>query len=144
MFGRLKRDSSAYTEIVSNGFEALLQAIVKNKTVVTTLVHTDCRRRYGGLVDVGFDKHLRPKHCKNEFATGNAHVEGIEGFCSYANRRLVTFKNVSRRTFNRHLKKTEYRFNNRQNSVYKAMWLKQQMLNGLNIGPDLTTLNRGT
>ena len=121
-----------------------MQAIVKNKTVVTTLIHTDCWRRYGGLVDVDFDKHLRPKHCKNEFATGNAHVEGIEGFCSYANRRLVTFKNVSGRTFNRHLKKTEYRFNNRQNSVYKAMWLEQQMLNGLNTGPDLTTLNRGT
>ena len=92
MFGRLKRDSIAYTEIVPNGFEALLQAIVKNKTVVTTLIHTDCWRRHGGLVDVGFDKHLRPNHGKNKIATGNAHVEEIESLCSYAKRRLVRFK----------------------------------------------------
>ena len=92
MFGRLKRDSSAYTETVPHGFEAVLQAIVKSKTVVTTLSQTDRWRRHGGLVDVGFDKHLRPNHGKNKIATGNVHVEGIERLCSYAKRRLVRFK----------------------------------------------------
>ena len=85
------------------------------------MIHTDRWRGYDGLVDMGFDKHLRVNHGKNEFARGNAHVNSIESFWSYAKRRLVKFNGVPRRTFYLHLKETEYRFNNRHDSVYKAL-----------------------
>ena len=68
------------------------------------MIHTDRWRGYDGLVDVGFDKHLRVNHGKNEFARGNAHVNGIESFWSYAKRRLVKFNGVPRHTLFVHLK----------------------------------------
>jgi len=42
-------------------------------------------RGYDGLVDVGFNKHLRVNHGNNEFARGSVHANGIESFWSYAN-----------------------------------------------------------
>ena len=121
VFGLLKRGSSVYTEIVPNASKAILQAIIRGKADVASVIHTDRWRGYDGLVDVGFDKHLRVNHGKNEFARGNAHVNGIESFWSYAKRRLVKFNGVPRHTFYLHLKETEYRFNNRHGSVYKAL-----------------------
>lgn len=38
---------------------------------------------------MGFEKLLRVNHGNNEFARGNVHVNGIESFWSYAERRLV-------------------------------------------------------
>ena len=91
------------------------------KADVASVIHTDRWGGYDGLVDVGFDKHLRVNHGKKEFARGNAHVNGIESFWSCAKRRLVKFNGVPRHTFYLYLKKTEYRFNNRHGSVYKAL-----------------------
>ena len=121
VFGLLKRGSSVYTEIVPNASKRILQAIIRGKADVASVIHTDRWPGYDGLVDVGFDKHLRVNHGKNEFARGNAHVNGIESFWSYAKRRLVKFNGVPRHTFYLHLKETEYRFNNRHGSVYKAL-----------------------
>ena len=121
VFGLLKRGSSVYTEIVPNAPKAILQAPIRGKADVASVIHTDRWRGYDGLVDVGFDKHLRVNHGKNEFARGNAHVNGIESFWSYAKRPLVKFNGVPRHTFYLHLEETEYRFNNRHGSVYKAL-----------------------
>jgi transposase len=121
VFGLLKRGSNVYTEIVPNASKRILQAIIRGKADVASVIHTDRWRGYDGLVDVGFDKHLRVNHGNNEFARGNAHVNGIESFWSYAKRRLVQFNGVPRHTFYLHLKETEYRFNHRHSSLYKAL-----------------------
>jgi len=130
VFGLLKRGSNVYTEIVPNASKRILQAIIRGKADVASVIHTDRWRGYDGLVDVGFDKHLRVDHGNNEFARGNAHVNGIESFWSYAKRRLVQFNGVPRHTFYLHLKETEYRFNHRHHSLYKALLslLNQQPL----------------
>jgi transposase len=130
VFGLLKRGSNVYTEIVPNASKRILQAIIRGKADVASVIHTDRWRGYDGLVDVGFDKHLRVNHGKNEFARGNAHVNGIESFWSYAKRRLVQFNGVPRHTFYLHLKETEFRFNHRHSSLYKALLslLNQQPL----------------
>jgi transposase len=130
VFGLLKRGSNVYTEIVPNASKRILQAIIRGKADVASVIHTDRWRGYDGLVDVGFDKHLRVNHGNNEFARGNAHVNGIESFWSYAKRRLVQFNGVPRHTFYLHLKETEYRFNHRHQSLYKALLslLNQQPL----------------
>ena len=121
VFGLLKRGSNVYTEIVPNASKAILQAIIRGKADVASVIHTDRWRGYDGLVDVGFDKHFRVNHGQNEFARGNAHVNGIESFWSYAKRRLVQFNGVPRHTFYLHLKETEFRFNHRQTDLYKAL-----------------------
>jgi transposase len=130
VFGLLKRGSNVYTEIVPNASKRILQAIIRGKADLASVIHTDRWRGYDGLVDVGFDKHLRVNHGNNEFARGSAHVNGIESFWSYAKRRLVQFNGVPRHTFYLHLKETEYRFNHRHQSLYKALLslLNQQPL----------------
>lgn len=121
VFGLLKRGDSVYTEIVPDATKRTLQAIIRGRADIASVIHTDGWRGYDGLVDVGFDKHLRVNHGNNEFARGSVHVNGIESFWSYAKRRLVKFNGVPRHTFFLHLKETEFRFNHRHQSVYKAL-----------------------
>lgn len=121
VFGLLKRGDNVYTEIVPDATKRTLQAIIRGKADIASIIHTDRWRGYDGLVDVGFDKHLRVNHGNNEFARGSVHVNGIESFWSYAKRRLVQFNGVPRHTFYLHLKETEFRFNHRHSSLYKAL-----------------------
>ena len=121
VFGLLKRGDSVYTEIVPDATKRTLQAIIRGKADIASIIHTDRWRGYDGLVDVGFDKHWRVNHGNNEFARGSVHVNGIESFWSYAKRRMVQFNGVPRHTFYLHLKETEFRFNHRHSSLYKAL-----------------------
>lgn len=121
VFGLLKRGSNVYTEIVPNASKAILQAIIRGKADVASVIHTDRWRGYDGLVDVGFDKHFRVNHGQNEFARGTTHVNGIESFWSYAKRRLIQFNGVPRHMFYLHLKETEFRFNHRHADLYKVL-----------------------
>lgn len=121
VFGLLKRGDSVYTEIVPDATKRTLQAIIRGKADIASIIHTDRWRGYDGLVDVGFDKHLRVNHGNNEFARGSIHVNGIESFWSYAKRRLVQFNGVPRHTFYLHLKETEFRFNHRHCTLYKSL-----------------------
>jgi len=83
-----------------------------------SIVHSGGWRDCNGLVDVGFDKHYRVNHSKNEFVICDSHINGIESFWSYAKRRLHKFNGVSKNTFYLHLKECEWRFNNRSKNLY--------------------------
>ena len=98
VFGLLKRDDQVYTEIVPNASKAMLQAIIRGKTSLESVVHTDRWRGYDGLVDLGFDKHLRVNHGDNEFALDPNHINGIESFWSYVKHRLVKFHGMRKST----------------------------------------------
>jgi transposase len=121
VFGLLKREGKVYTEIVPNVTKATLQGIIKGKVDINSVIHSDGWRGYHGLVDVGYDKHFRVHHGKNEFVRGNSHINGIESFWSYAKIRLVKFHGMDKRTFNLHLKEGEFRFNNRGQDLYKLL-----------------------
>ena len=118
VFGLLKRRKSAYTEIVPDVTERTLQALIRGKADIASIIHTDRWRGYDGLVEVGFDKHLRVNHGRNEFARGSVHVNGIESFCSYAEGRLVQFNGVPRNALYLRLKESESRFNHRHSGLY--------------------------
>ena len=121
VFGLLKRDDQVYTEIVPNASKATLQAIIRGKASLESVVRTDRWRGYDGLVDLGFDRHLRVNHGDNEFALGPNHINGIESFWSYAKHRLIKFHGMRKTTFHLHLKETEFRFNQRKNNLYKVL-----------------------
>ena len=121
VFGLLKRGDCVYTEIVPDASKRTLQAIIRGKADIASVIHTDRWRGYDGLVDVGFDKHFRVSHGANEFARGSVHVNGIESFWSFAKRRLARFNGVPRKTFYLHLKESEFRFNHRHQDLYKAL-----------------------
>jgi len=121
VFGLLKRNGKVYTEIVPDAKKATLQAIIRRKVDIQSILHTDGWRGYDGLVDVGYDKHFRVHHADNEFAGGKAHINGIESFWSYAKIRLVKFHGLDQERFYAHLKECEFRFNHRGKDLYKLL-----------------------
>ena len=70
VFGLLKRGDKVYIEIVPNCSSTTLQSIIKGKTSIESVIHSDGWRGYNGLVDFGYKKHFRVHHGKNEFAKG--------------------------------------------------------------------------
>jgi len=121
VFGLLKRDEHIYTEIVPNATKAALQAVIRKKASLASVLHTDKWPGYDGLVDLGYERHRRVNHGENEFALGPNHINGIESFWSFAKARLAKFHGVKRETFPLHLKETEFRFNQRKKNLYKVL-----------------------
>jgi len=121
VFGLLKREGKVYTEIVPDVKAATLQALIRGRVDVDSVIHSDGWRGYDGLVDIGYDKHFRVHHGENEFARGNCHINGIESFWSYAKIRLVKFRGIDKKNFNLHLKECEFRFNHRGEDLYKIL-----------------------
>jgi len=76
-------------------------------------------RGYDGLVDVGYERHFRVDHLNNEFVCGRTHINGIEGFWGFAKTRLTRFKGLPKHTFYLHLKECEFRFNHKDQNIYK-------------------------
>ena len=72
-------------------------------------------------MDLGYKKHYRVNHSKNEFANKSRHINGIENFWGIAKERLMKFKGLPKRTFFLHLKECEFRFNNRRKNLYKFL-----------------------
>ena len=121
VFGLPGRGYCVYTEIVPNAARATLQAVIRGKADLNSVIHTDGWPGYDGLVDLGLAKHFRVNHSNNEFAKGARHVNGIESFWSYAKHRLAQFHGVRQDKFELHLKETEFRFNHRHLDLYKAL-----------------------
>jgi transposase len=121
VFGIFKRGDTVYTEIVPDASKASLVKVIRGHVSIDSIIHSDGWRGYNGLVDVGFAKHFRVHHGKNEFARDNQHINGIESFWSYAKRRLVKFNGVPRSNFLLHLKETEFRFNHRNKNLNKVL-----------------------
>ncbi len=109
VFGIYERGGRVYTEIVPNCSKAALQPILRGKVDPSSVLFTDAWRGYDGLVDVGYDKHIRINKAK-AFAHGRAHINGIEAFWSFTKRRLAKFNGV-KKYFPLHLKECEWRYN---------------------------------
>jgi len=121
VFGIFKRNGCVYTEVVPDCRKRTLQAVIRGRVALDTVIHSDGWRGYDGLVDVGYSKHFRVDHGRDQFVRGPHHVNGIESFWSYAKRRLQKFNGVPARTFYLHLKECEYRFNNRDNNLAREL-----------------------
>ena len=126
VFGIFKRNNLCgkeivYTEIVPDCKKKTLQAIIKGKVDVASTITTDGWRGYDGLVDVGYNKHFRVNHGKNEFALKGQNgatitVNGIESFWSFTKRRLNKF-NGTKKYFELHLKECEWRWGKTTNEM---------------------------
>jgi len=68
-------------EIVPDASRKQLQSAIRDQVVLDSIIiHSDGRRGYNGLVDMGYKKHFRVHHGEHEFARGNCHINGIESF----------------------------------------------------------------
>ena len=121
VFGIFKRKGKVYTEIVPNCKRKTLQAVIRGRVSLDSVIHSDGWRGYHGLVDLGYKKHFRVNHLENEFYNNQSHINGIESFWAYAKTRLSKFRGMNLTTFYLHLKETEFRFNHRKENLYKLL-----------------------
>ena len=121
VFGIFKRNGKVYTEIVPDASRATLQAVIRGRVDIDSIIHSDKWRGYNGLVDLGYKKHFRVDHGKDEFVSGRSHINGIEGFWGLAKSRLAKFKGLSKSTIYLHLKECEFRYNYRKENLYKLI-----------------------
>ena len=119
VFGILKRNGKVYTQIIPNSKGETLLEIVQTKIKPDSIVYTDSFRAYNNLSLNGY-KHHRINH-SIEFARGKNHINGIENFWSYCKMRLAKFYGLKSEEFYLHLKESEFRFNNRNEDLFKIL-----------------------
>lgn len=111
VFGIYQRDGRVYTEMVPNCSGATLQVIIEQIVSVNAEINSDGWKGYDGLVDVGYDKHYRVNHSKNEFSDFHGyHVNGIENFWSFTKRRMQRKNGIRKSYFELFLKECEWRY----------------------------------
>jgi transposase-like protein len=80
VFGVCKRHGKVYTEVIESCEKAVILAAIRGKVDFRSIIHSDGFKSYDGLVDMGYKKHLRVDHARNEFSSrtirGN-HINGI-------------------------------------------------------------------
>jgi len=60
VFGILERQEKVYTEIVPDASKKPLQAVIRGPgSPLDSIIHSDGWRGYNGLVDMGYQRHLR-------------------------------------------------------------------------------------
>jgi len=115
--------------LVSKGFVKLeplpnLSAeAVLNLTVKTarrnSIAYTDRWGSYDALIFCG-DKHLTIDY-RRRFSRARVHINGVNGFWSYAKERMNKFHGVSKERFPLYLKEMEFRYNHRHESIFNTL-----------------------
>ena len=121
VLGLFKRSGRVYTEVVPDCSKATLQGIIPSWVELESIIHSDDWRGYNGLVDLRYQKHIRVQHGNNEFANKHSHINDIESFRAFAKTRIVRFRGLPTHTFYFHLKECEFRFNHRNEYIYKLV-----------------------
>ena len=109
VFGVFERGGRVYTELVPDVKKKTLQSVIRGRVALNSEIVSDGWAAYDGLVDVGFDAHLRISKNKHGHAHEGVHINGIESFWSFTKRRLAKFNGV-RADFELHLKECEWRW----------------------------------
>jgi transposase-like protein len=121
VFGIYERHGRVYTEIIVDCSLRTLRKIMTGKINLASTIYSDGWTGYNGLVDVGFDKHFRINHKKDEFSNKRGvHVNGIESFWSFTKRRLTKFNGV-KKNFPLHLKECEWRWSKSPQELEKNL-----------------------
>ena len=118
VFGILERKGKIYTKIVENVSAETLMNEIKNKTKKGSVFYTDGWKSYASLEQYG--KHNIIDHDK-ELVNAHNHINGIEGFWSFAKERFHKYHGISKTNYPFYIKEMEFRFNHRNENVYKLL-----------------------
>ncbi len=126
VFGLKQRKGKVYTQVIRNCSKKVIIPLINQRISRSAIVYTDGFKTYDGLVDLGYKKHYRVHHGKNEFAKKEKkkirnHINGIENFWGLAKVRLSKFRGMDKKTFYLHLKECEFRFNHRHDNLYMLL-----------------------
>ena len=120
VFGILERKGKIYTKIVENVSAETLLNEIKNKTKKGSVFYTDGWKSYASLEQYG--KHNVIRHDKDEFANQRNHINGIEGFWSFAKERFYKYHGINKKNYSFYLKEMEFRFNHRKESIFNLLF----------------------
>ena len=126
VFGLKQREGKVYTQVIKNCSKKIIIPHINQRISRTSIVYTDGFKTYDGLVDMGYKKHYRVHHGKNEFAKKEKkniknHITGIENFWGLAKVRLSKFRGMNKDTFYLHIKECKFRFNYRHENLYMLL-----------------------
>lgn len=122
VFGLLERDGRVYTKVVDDVSKEVLLGVIRRKARKGSVYYTDSFKSYNSLKRYG--KHYTLKHTR-QFARKSrrrsVHINGIEGFWSFAKHGLYNYRGVSQSMFPLYLKEMEYRFNHRNDNLLQLL-----------------------
>ena len=123
VFGVIERGGRVFTELLPDHKKKTFQDLVRGHVAAEATLITDGYYVYDGLVDVGYDRHLRIRKARKSttpFSEGGVHINGIESFWSFTKRRLAKFNGV-KRNFDLHLKECEWRWGKDQATMVREL-----------------------
>lgn len=122
VFGLLERDGRVYTKVVDAVSKEVLMDVIRRKSRKGSVYYTDSFKSYHSLKRYG--KHYKLRHTKTFVRKGrkrSVHINGIEGFWSFAKHGLYNYRGVSRSMFPLYLKEMEYRYNHRKDNLLNLL-----------------------
>lgn len=118
VFGILERNGRVYTAVVPNVKAKTLMQEITAKTRKGSVFYTDAFRSYKSVIFYG--KHEKIDHDKT-LVEYNRHINGIEGFWSFAKERFMKYHGINRDNYYWYLKEMEFRFNYRNDDVFNKL-----------------------
>ena len=118
VFGMLERQGRIFTTIIHNVKAKTLMNNIKKHSQKGSVFYTDTFKSYKSLTFYG--KHIEVDH-EHTFVKGRRHINGLEGFWSFAKERLLKYHGVSKTHFLLYLKEMEFRYNYRKDKIFDLL-----------------------
>jgi transposase len=116
VFGILERHGHVQVSVVTDCSAETIMNETLRKVKRGSLVYTDRWKGYDTLTFCGY-RHLRVNKARS-FSRGKVHVNGLEGFWSYAKGKLHKYHGVSPGKFPLYLYEMQYRYNHRRENLF--------------------------
>lgn len=120
VFGILERKGKVHTVIVQDVSAKTLMSEIENKTKKGSVFYTDGWKSYASLEQYG--KHNIIDHDKELVDKNHNHINGIEGFWSFAKERFHKYHGIDKQNYPFYVKEMEFRFNHRNESVFNLLF----------------------
>ena len=119
VFGIYQRNGKVITFPVSDRKQDTLIPLIKLHTKKGSL-YSDDHTAYASLDLIG--KHQIIAHGMEEYVREDtSHINGIEGFWSYAKTWVYHYRGVPKQYFHLYLKEIEFRFNHRNEDIFRLL-----------------------
>jgi transposase len=118
VFGMLERNGRIITTVIDDVSAETIMSQIKAYAKKGSVFYTDQFKSYKSLRFWG--KHLAIDHGQ-QFANGKSHINGLEGFWSFAKERLLKYHGVSKTNFLYYLKEMEFRYNHRKENIFDLL-----------------------
>ncbi|HJR62502.1 MAG TPA: IS1595 family transposase [Gemmatimonadaceae bacterium] len=119
VFGILERHGRVQVTVVPNCSAETIRDQTLKWVKRGTLVYTDRWKGYDTLAFCGY-RHLRVDHGRR-FSRGKVHINGLEGFWSYAKGKFIKHHGVSPAKFPLYLYEWEFRYNHRRENLFDLL-----------------------